>query len=69
MFGLLLWLAVLLNRSRRDAEIPDIRLTVTDNSIDLRFDPDWLEANLLTVADLKRECHLLKPVGYALTFG
>ena len=66
---MLLRLGVLLNRSRRDKETPDIELTVTDDSIDLRFDPAWLEANPLTVADLKRECHLLKPVGYALTFG
>ncbi|MDH3746563.1 MAG: Ppx/GppA family phosphatase [Gammaproteobacteria bacterium] len=66
---LLLRLAVLLNRSRHDADIVNIELKVTDESLDLRFDPTWLEENALTAADLTREQSYLRAVGYELTFG
>jgi len=66
---MLLRLGVLLNRSRRNADIPAIALAVTDDSLLLRFDPDWLEANPLTVADLTRERRYLADVGYRLEFG
>lgn len=65
---MLLRLAVLLNRSRRDANIPFIELSVSEDSLSLQFDPAWLEANPLTVADLKRECGYLQAAGYVLNF-
>lgn len=66
---MLLRLAVLINRSRSDAELPAIALSVSDNGLSLRFDGDWLAANPLTVADLQRECLYLEAVGYKLEFG
>jgi len=67
--AILLRLAVLLNRSRQDNDIPQIELSVTAEGLDLRFDPEWLEANPLTVADLKRESQMLNAVAYSLSFG
>jgi exopolyphosphatase/guanosine-5'-triphosphate,3'-diphosphate pyrophosphatase len=66
---LLLRLAVLLNRSRRDAEIPHIGLTVSDTTLLLDFDAEWLAVNPLTVADLDRERRYLSSVGYELEYG
>ena len=66
--ALLLRLAVLLNRSRSPLEIPDIVVTVGDQSIDLQFDGEWLRANPLTIADLDREVGYAKNVKYRLTF-
>lgn len=65
---MLLRLAVLLNRSRSDLELPTIIVTAGDQSIDLCFDPEWLQANPLTVADLVREQGYVQQVGYELLF-
>lgn len=66
--SLLLRLAVLLNRSRTETTIPPVQLAVQDRSIALRFDPDWLASNPLTIADLEREQGHLQGVGYSLQF-
>ena len=66
--ALLLRVAVLLNRSRSAIEIPDITVTVCEQSIDLQFNKEWLQANPLTVADLDREIDYAKNVDYTLTF-
>jgi hypothetical protein len=34
----------------------------------MTFDPEWLEANPLTVADLEREKRLLAQAGYELGY-
>ena len=65
---MLLRLAVLLNRSRNDDVAPDLELDVTEDSLALRFDPEWLEANPLTIADLECEQALLSEIGYSLRF-
>jgi exopolyphosphatase/guanosine-5'-triphosphate,3'-diphosphate pyrophosphatase len=64
----LLRLAVLLNRSRSQAQLPEISLSVTDATLRLGFDGAWLRANPLTVADLEREVGYLRLVGYELSF-
>jgi exopolyphosphatase/guanosine-5'-triphosphate,3'-diphosphate pyrophosphatase len=64
--AILLRLAVLLNRSRSQAELPTVTLAVDEKFLSLRFDSSWLEANPLTVADLDREIAYLLPVGYEL---
>ena len=64
---IILRLAVLLNRSRNDAEVPPLAVNVSENGLSIRFDPDWLAANPLTVADLEREREFLAEVGYTLT--
>ena len=66
--ALLLRLAVLLNRSRSAIQIPDIGITVGEQSIDLRFDGKWLQENPLTIADLDREIGYAQNVDYTLTF-
>ena len=66
--AMLMRLSVLLNRSRTSKELPPIDLLVTSDSLQLRFDPDWLISNPLTVADLEREQAFLKSVGYELRF-
>jgi exopolyphosphatase/guanosine-5'-triphosphate,3'-diphosphate pyrophosphatase len=66
--SLLLRLAVLLNRSRTESTIPPVQLAVEDRSISLRFDPNWLASNPLTVSDLEREQGYLQGVGYSLQF-
>lgn len=63
---MLLRLAVLLNRSRSQVELPAVDIDVGERSLALRFDPDWLGANPLTVADLEREIGFLQAVGYEL---
>lgn len=67
--ALLLRLAVLLHRSRSDADMPPIRIEVSDDSLALNFDEHWLAANPLTVSDLEREQTYLERVGYELAFG
>jgi len=65
---MILRLAVLLNRSRKNVAAPELRLMVRDDSMQLRFDPEWLEANPLTIADLQREQEFVAELGYSLTF-
>ncbi len=66
--GLLLRLAVLLNRSRSSVVMPPIRFEVTDDSMTLTFDPAWLASNPLTVADLENERAFVRAVGYEFSF-
>jgi exopolyphosphatase/guanosine-5'-triphosphate,3'-diphosphate pyrophosphatase len=66
--ALLLRLAALLNRSRGHADIPSVELAVGKQSLELRFDADWLQANPLTIADLERESGYARAVGYELRF-
>ena len=63
---LLLRLAVLLNRSRKESEHPPVRMQVSGKTISIGFDGDWLPENPLTIADLEREQGLLRQVGYDL---
>ena len=66
--GILLRLAVLLNRSRNQADFPPVELSVDERRLVVTFDPEWLEANPLTVADLERERRLLSQAGYELSY-
>jgi len=66
--SLLLRLAVLLNRSRAENDMPAVRLKVEDRSLLLNFDVDWLARNPLTVADLEREQAFLRGIDYQLDF-
>ncbi len=66
--AILLRLAVLMNRSRNDADVPPVELSVDARSLALKFDPKWLAANPLTVADLEREKRLLAQADYSLSY-
>jgi len=63
---ILLRLAVLLNRSRKETERPPVRMQVSGNEIAIGFDENWLTDNPLTIADLERERDFLQQVGYDL---
>ena len=63
---LLLRLAVLLHRGRSTVALPQIKLAAREDSLELRFPPDWLDDHPLTVADLQVEIENLKNVGFRL---
>jgi len=65
---MILRLAVLLNRSRNNDAVPELQLQVSENSLQLHFDREWLEVNPLTIADLQREQVFVAELGYSLTF-
>jgi len=62
----ILRLAVLLNRSRNDAELPPMAIEAFDDGLSIGFDSDWLAANPLTIADLEREQEFLAELEYKL---
>ena len=64
--AILLRLAVLLNRSRKEANHPPVTIQVNENSIRISFDAEWLATNPLTIADLEGEQGYLDSVGYKL---
>jgi exopolyphosphatase/guanosine-5'-triphosphate,3'-diphosphate pyrophosphatase len=63
---LLLRLAVLLHRGRSTVAMTPIKLTARSDSLELRFQPGWLDDHPLTVADLQSEIEHLKSVGFRL---
>ena len=65
--SVVLRLAVLLNRSRSNAALPEIEFDVAENGLTLGFPDGWLEQNPLTRADLEREKDYLLSSGYALS--
>jgi len=65
---ILLRLSVLLHRNRVQAEDPDIKVSATDQSIQLKFPQGWLEQHPLTLADLDQEKKHLKPVCIKLEY-
>jgi exopolyphosphatase/guanosine-5'-triphosphate,3'-diphosphate pyrophosphatase len=64
----LLRLAVLLNRGRSKAPLPEIKLAAKVRGLELKFPSRWLEDHPLTLADLDQESELLKAVGFRLRF-
>ena len=66
--AMLLRVAVLLNRSRSQANLPAVTVSVGEDSLNLHFESVWLEANPLTAADLERETGYLLAVGFKLSF-
>ncbi|MDO8890723.1 MAG: exopolyphosphatase [Sulfurimicrobium sp.] len=67
MLILVLRLAVLLCRSRSDAELPAMKLKAGGSSFSLTIDRNWLEHNTLTRSLLENEIKDLKSVGIAFT--
>ena len=63
---IILRLAVLLNRSRKEVEKVPATIDVTDDCLAIHFDADWLAENPLTIADLEREKGYLGQIGYDL---
>ena len=63
----LLRLAILLNRTRRPVEIPQITLVAGEDSLWLSFPAGWLSENTLTKASLEEEKSLLAAIGIELS--
>jgi exopolyphosphatase/guanosine-5'-triphosphate,3'-diphosphate pyrophosphatase len=63
---LLLRLAVLLHRGHGPTALPEIRLSVTPRSVEVRFPARWLKDHPLTSADLQQEVDYLRAGGYRL---
>ena len=66
--AILLRLAVLVNRSRSERELPMLLISVSEHGLHMQFPEEWLKSNPLTVADLEREQEYLRDVGYSLSF-
>ena len=66
--AVLLRLAVVLNRSRSYAALPDIRAEAGDTALELAFPRNWLGSHPLTQTDLDLERELLVPAGFTLSF-
>ncbi len=64
--AILLRLAVIFNRAQKKSGSPPARLKVHKQTLDLFVQPDWLEANPLTLADLEIEGNYLQDLGYEL---
>lgn len=65
---LLLRLAVVLHRARRDDLAPDFKLSVSNRQVKLKFPDDWLEQNPLLQTELQDEREIWKKAGYKLDF-
>ena len=66
--ALLLRLSVLLHRAREDRELPELRLVVNGERLQLRFPDRWLDMHPLTLALLEEERVYIEKTGYALSF-
>ena len=67
--SVLLRLAALLRRGRRDAGIPVVGVHASGDRLVLQFPPGWIETHPLTVADLERESRWLEAIDLRLEFG
>jgi exopolyphosphatase/guanosine-5'-triphosphate,3'-diphosphate pyrophosphatase len=62
----LLRLAVLLHRGRSTTALPELGLTATPRSLEVRFPAGWLDDHPLTSADLQQEVDYLRTVDFRL---
>lgn len=66
--AILLRLATLLHRSRRETPLPEVKLLAKKKNLTLIFPTGWLEEHALTQADLEQEATYLGKANYNLTF-
>jgi len=62
----LLRLAVLLHRGRSTTALPELTLSATPRSLEVRFPARWLDDHPLTSADLQQEVDYLRAVDFRL---
>ncbi len=67
--GVLLRLAILLNRARSDPAVPDFELKAGARKLALDLPQDWIDASPLTQADLQQERLSLRASGFELQPG
>ena len=65
---LLLRLAAVLHRARRDDLAPEFKLNVSNRQVKLKFSGKWLEEHPLLQAELQDEQDIWKKIGYKLEF-
>lgn len=63
---IILRIAVILNRSVPEYQLPDYRLETKKQSLTLRFPEHWFDDNPLTIADLENEVDYLEAIGFKL---
>jgi exopolyphosphatase/guanosine-5'-triphosphate,3'-diphosphate pyrophosphatase len=63
---IMLRIAVLLQRGRKNEELPDIAMQASGDTVQLQFPKGWLEQHTLTRADLEQEKKYLKTVNIML---
>lgn len=66
--SILLRLAVVLHRSRSNSTLPEIRITVNRDHVDLDFPAGWLDKHPLTLVDLGTEQGFLQVADIKLLF-
>ncbi|MGF1545798.1 MAG: exopolyphosphatase [Thiotrichales bacterium] len=66
--ALLLRVALVLSRERRDTDLPLSRLTWRKGELQLEFPLDWLDQHPLTRVDLETEAEYFDAVGFKLSF-
>lgn len=64
--SLLLRVAVLLHRSRRESHLPSFKLVADDNCVTLTFPDGWLDEHPLTNGELQQEVGMWEKVGFSL---
>ncbi len=64
----LLRLAVLLNRSRAPNDLPILEVSVSGETLSIRFPEGWMEQHPLTLADLQQEENFLRKSPISLEF-
>ena len=65
---LLLRLAVVFHRSRRDDGLAEFAISVRSNQVNLKFAPGWIEQRPLLLADLQQEQDYWKKIDCTLEF-
>lgn len=66
--GILLRLAIVLNRSRFYTSLPSILVEASGHTITIGLPKKWLEKNPLTRTDLDSEADYLRAIGYVLKY-
>lgn len=66
--ALLLRIAVVLHRSRRDTHLPSFLITATDDSLSIQFPERWLDEHPLACDELEQEKDIWLKAGYRLDF-
>ena len=65
--AILLRVAVICERTRTDADSPDVTIDVDADGIDVALEPDWLADHALSRAELAWEAERLATAGVVLT--
>jgi len=63
---IILRLAVLLQRNRSNTDLPEFKITLATNKVNLKFPADWLNNAPLTQADLNQEAEYLAKAKFKL---